>query len=353
MQGDGPGIVSGLLAGVQSDETGEDAGVGDAQANPIDLPIDLPVGMPARRMSTDAGALLGGTWLTAVAENSLPTAVASDAQDSVGMKGRRAGLSAEFAIATASKAGRDDSTATTSVANGSGAVALSEPSVKFDGAIGSNRRARDQEAPFVVSETKVAVLRTETHLPAAGHTLPMHQIAERIEAELGSVEIGEAGTDKASLWRANVTPVSAVKVLHIQLQPADLGTVTVRMSLRRDVLEVQLDVSRQDTAHLMRQDREILSKVLQSAGYVLDGLTVHVVEPDRTAPATQQFANQGTHATAQSSVQTQPDWSQPDGRPPGMQRQGEGRHSSVPSDAAIDVVGDAIGARASNGGVYL
>jgi chemotaxis protein MotD len=179
------------------------------------------------------------------------------------------------------------------------------------------------------------------------------QIAERLEAELTSAETGTFKPDDVSLPSLHAKPASALKVLHIQLQPAELGTVTIRMSLKRDVLEVELDVSRQQTAHMLRQDQEALSKLLQSAGYVLDGMTVHIVEPDRAASPGQPNI-QNNHATAQSSLHSQPGWSQSDGKS-GMQGQAghDARRSSVPSDTSANAVNDATGARPSNGGVYL
>lgn len=309
---------------------------------------------PVRHLPMGANTLFDASGIAAVAENSARTAAAlSDAQVLVGTKERRGGMSAELAIAAGSKARGDDPMTAASVSDGSGPTALHMSSMKASDAAGSHPQAWDQEAqPVVTAEAKLTVLRTETHLPPMGHALPMQQVAERLEAELGSVEAGAFKTDNTSFSGVSARPDSAVKILHIQLQPAELGTVTVRMLLKGDALEVQLDVSRQDTAHALRQDRETLSKVLQSAGYVLDGVAVHIVEPDRTASPTQFNNNQGNHNAGQSSLQSQSGWSQPNGQPSDTRWQAEHEpsRSAAPSDTSAN---DVHGARASNGGVYL
>jgi hypothetical protein len=250
----------------------------------------------------------------------------------------------------ASKAG---STEAISAASANGPV-LHMPSMEISDATEA-RQASEQEAlSIATAEAKVTVLRTETHLPPMAHASPVLQIAKRLEAEQAAAETGVFRADDASLPSLNVKSDSALKVLHIQLQPADLGTVTVRMSLKLDALEIQLDATRQETAYMLRQDREALSKVLQSAGYALDGVTVHIAEPDRTASPLQPNV-QSNHATTQSSLQSQSGWSQPDGQSSGMQRQAgrESGRSSEPSDTSTNAINDATGTRPSKGEVYL
>jgi chemotaxis protein MotD len=101
-----------------------------------------------------------------------------------------------------------------------------------------------------------------------------------------------------------------VKVLVIHLQPADLGTVTVRMALKADVMDVQVEAGRR-TARLIDADRETLAGLLRSAGYHVEALTVRAVEQP-SAPAS---VAGGPPAGAQDSgPQLQPGGSQPDAR---------------------------------------
>lgn len=350
-------IASELLADQQVRDDGKLEEAPDIELAAGPAPADQKVEEPAPLL-VDANAVLGGAGVIVVVENSVRAAAApSNAQALAGTKARRAEAPVDAASPTRPKASLDDPAAAIPVDDdGSKRATLPMPTMKFSDGAATRGRAEDQAASSqVTGETKVTVLRTETHLPVTGHTLPMQQIAERLAAELGAVETSNTTFDTASLSSASVKPQSAVKVLHIQLQPAELGTVTVRMVLTRDALEVQLDVSRQETAQLLQQDREVLSKVLQSTGYVLDGLTVHVVDADR-ASAPMQVGPQGNHGMTQPSVQSQPGWSQPDGQPSGMpQRQAEhgARRAPEQSDAAARAINDGIGPRAPSGGVYL
>ena len=79
------------------------------------------------------------------------------------------------------------------------------------------------------------------------------------------------------------TQSQPVKVVTIQLNPAELGTLTVRISLRNDALELQVETSRRDTARMVEADRDALSSLLRSAGYHVEAVTVRAVE--QPAPA--------------------------------------------------------------------
>ena len=56
----------------------------------------------------------------------------------------------------------------------------------------------------------------------------------------------------------------------MQLHPAELGVVTIRIALRNDTLELQIETDRRDTARLVHADRETLSSLLRSAGYSVE-----------------------------------------------------------------------------------
>lgn len=153
--------------------------------------------------------------------------------------------------------------------------------------------------PALVSDTKISVLQTQTHHAPVIFGGPMAQIADGLRVELA------ASGDTALTWSPSVSAtakpasVAPVKVLHIQLQPADLGTVTVRMSLKEDALELHIEASQQETAQRLQQDQDSLSKVLRSAGYIIDSAAIRVVEPDRSSVA----PGQGSGSLSQSSYQ--------------------------------------------------
>jgi flagellar hook-length control protein FliK len=71
-----------------------------------------------------------------------------------------------------------------------------------------------------------------------------------------------------------------LRVLDIQLHPAELGVITVKMRLSGDKLEMELHASRDETAELLKKDSEALSSLLRSSGYRPDVVSVHASRSD-------------------------------------------------------------------------
>jgi chemotaxis protein MotD len=91
----------------------------------------------------------------------------------------------------------------------------------------------------------------------------------------------------------------AVKVLHIQLQPVELGVLDVRMRMTDGGLEVQIEASRPETAALLKSDRDTLESVLRGAGHTLDMVTVSVAE--KSGDASGQPSREGWQGPASDS----------------------------------------------------
>ena len=121
------------------------------------------------------------------------------------------------------------------------------------------------------------------------------QIANRVATEAGTLLSQTSRPETPSFGLAQHSG-SPVKVLYIQLQPVDLGTVTIRMSLKDQALQLDLEVGRGETRHLIQREQDALSALLRSAGYVIDGLDVRMAGPNGGAPAPGGSA--GQHADA-------------------------------------------------------
>ena len=144
---------------------------------------------------------------------------------------------------------------------------------------------------------------------------------------------------------------AAVKVLHIQLQPEGLGTVTIRMSVKDQALRLDLEVGRGETAHMIQRDRETLSALLRSAGYMIDGVEVRVADAGgASAQSGNGQANTPMHGGGQSGS------SQAEGRSPGERSQ-DGRPQNERGNNAFGNGrnGEDEQARhtARSGGVYI
>lgn len=148
------------------------------------------------------------------------------------------------------------------------------------------------DAPQTANATQPAF---EGALPV--NTPPAQQIADRVAAEATSARVP---ADRADLVPDQQGSKAALRVLHIALQPADLGTVTVRMELKDAELSLHVQAERAETAELIRNDQDTLSKLLRSAGYAIDSGSIRVA--DSAAP---QPGQNGTQSNPQSSPQSQ------------------------------------------------
>ncbi len=165
------------------------------------------------------------------------------------------------------------------------------------------------------------------------------QIAAEVRAELRADGLGETSSD------------GVVKVLHLQLKPANLGAVTVRLALRDNAISIHMETQHRDTLAVIEREREALAGALSSAGYTVDGITaapqsdtlrssgVQAGFGDQGASASQGQANQGQGLANSSGEQG---------------RQGRGSFGgdaySNPSDGKA--TGDA-GARGNGVGLYV
>jgi hypothetical protein len=130
---------------------------------------------------------------------------------------------------------------------------------------------------------------------------PAQQLADRIAAEATSAPEFAERAGMAPPMQQGMKP--ALKILQIQLQPADLGTVTVRMELKDTELTLHVEADRKETADLIRNDQDTLTNLLRSAGYNVDTGSVRIMD-DRTL-ASQQLGQQGAQTNLQSSAQSQ------------------------------------------------
>lgn len=90
---------------------------------------------------------------------------------------------------------------------------------------------------------------------------PGEQIAAEVRAELTAGGLGEGSSD------------GMVKVLHLELKPANLGSVTVRIALKDNAVTLHLETQRRETLAAIEREKDALAAVLSSAGYTVDGIS--------------------------------------------------------------------------------
>lgn len=167
-----------------------------------------------------------------------------------------------------------------------------------------------------VGNAAVRITRQETHFVPVHANSPVIQIAETLAARYGVAAESRAAPRLAGLAPARPDAGNVIRVLQIQLEPAELGTVSVRMTLEGNTLELQIDAQRAVTAELIRNDQRALMGLLQSAGYEIEGVIVQIAEPDRSLAQGSSPAQQAPQSAPHSPSQSQAGSSQPDGRAP-------------------------------------
>lgn len=165
------------------------------------------------------------------------------------------------------------------------------------------------------------------------------QIAAEVRAELRADGLGESSSD------------GVVKVLNLQLKPANLGAMTVRLALKDNVISIHLETQHRDTLAVIEREREALVGALTSAGYTVDGVTTATQSDiSRSSGVQNGFSDQGASASQGQANQGQ-GLANSSGGQAGQERGSFGGQAySGPSDGK-DISGN--GARRDGDGLYV
>ncbi|WP_288586381.1 flagellar hook-length control protein FliK, partial [uncultured Methylobacterium sp.] len=116
-------------------------------------------------------------------------------------------------------------------------------------------------------------------VPPAPSALPqttLRQIADAVAT--GAAALPDSASVRAgavaAAWSAAAQAEGPVRLLTLQLRPAELGQVQVRMRLQDGRLEMSLRAEREETAELLRRDGGLLTALVREAGYQPDLVTV-------------------------------------------------------------------------------
>jgi chemotaxis protein MotD len=187
--------------------------------------------------------------------------------------------------------------------------------------LGAEQRPGGSPIPARAAEAGPAVLRDAVDQVAGGMrpeltgsgataSAPVQFLAGRIAEEAAALSQPAPGAGSAAA-HAHSAVMSPTKVLHIQLQPVELGTVTMKLSLKDNALHVELEVGRGETKNLIQNDRDALTSLLRSAGYLVEGLDVRMADPN---PANMNGGGGQMGLQAQSGGSSQTDAHSPGAR---------------------------------------
>ncbi len=215
-------------------------------------------------------------------------------------------------------------------------------------------------APSAQSSVKIVVLDRRTHLPPAMQASPGQQIADRILTEIGASLGGVAEGAEASESPNPAQKIdpdkkqsslpSSMRSVDLQLEPASLGAITIRMRLSGVRLEIQVETSGSDAMRALNDDKDRLADRLRVAGYVTDNVVVKVAEPQ-----TAQMQHAPTPAQAHASqTPGEPGWPRSQDGGFGADAQSGAREDRVPSRGRTrDDSEDRACGGDSGGAVYL
>jgi hypothetical protein len=148
----------------------------------------------------------------------------------------------------------------------------------------------------------ITVVRQETHAPPAVHLSPTAQVANALITGIEAPETSRLAQSAGEPMPTLPTTSGVVRVLQIELEPPELGTVSIRLKLESQALELRISADQAGTADLIRRDQSVLTRLLQSAGYNVETLSVYVAEPDRSTMSSGQSAQQGSQGTPQQTT---------------------------------------------------
>ncbi|MET4256471.1 chemotaxis protein MotD [Bradyrhizobium sp. S3.12.5] len=132
------------------------------------------------------------------------------------------------------------------------------------------RAAKSAGRDALPETTKVTVVQQETHLPPVPQFSATQQVANAVVSELKGSPAPAASAAADLVGARSNSPDQPVKILTVNLEPPDLGNVTVRLRLVGTEVSVQLAAQRKDISAMLDQQRDQIRDLMQSAGYVAD-----------------------------------------------------------------------------------
>jgi chemotaxis protein MotD len=129
--------------------------------------------------------------------------------------------------------------------------------------------------------SKPVIREQETHFEPVQQVTTLQKIIDRMASDLPAGAPPE-GTHAAEPSQETAKSESRpVRMMTLELDPPNLGTVTIKMRLAGASVEVHLTADRLETTNLLRQERGVLSDAMQSAGYSFDIAAIdHARAPD-------------------------------------------------------------------------
>jgi chemotaxis protein MotD len=152
---------------------------------------------------------------------------------------------------------------------------------------------------------KAVVREQETHFEPVQQVTTLQKIVDRMATDLAAVASSEGAraVDAPGLDTNKAADSRPVRMMTLELDPPNLGSVTVKMRLAGDSVEIHLTADRYETTQMLRQERGALTDAMQSAGYTFDIAAIdHTRTPESNLNSGQQQQQQQTPSDQRSSL---------------------------------------------------
>lgn len=192
---------------------------------------------------------------------------------------------------------------------------------------GDAKAAMNEQADVGTADVTVGpVTLAERHVAPPERLGAVTQIAAKISSEVAR-DLPRIAADSQPAPQIS-------KTIELQLQPKDLGLVTVRLSLTRDGLAVSLRLANQSLVHDIQSQRQLLGRMIEECGTRLEDLVVEAAKG--TAGSAQITPRPEPEPPGDSPAQALPSPQQRDGMIGNGQSPGQGGSSRTPRRADND-----------------
>lgn len=170
---------------------------------------------------------------------------------------------------------------------------------------GANPKESHEPAPSAAPPASGLPVTHPAALTAVSGFSPAQQIGEYIARRAGVSNANGNATQPSPVPSSPALvnlqpPVSRVQIMQLQLDPANLGRVSISMRLSGTRLDLRVVAERPETVQLVGNDKDGLAGKLQAAGYSLESLSVQ--GPDIQASQQQPRIDGLPHSQSQATT---------------------------------------------------
>lgn len=203
----------------------------------------------------------------------------------------RAGIEMPGAVDPAPVEMPSDDAAAAEPLSGDALAALS--ALVDEGATSSKPTAPADSEP--AKPISVTIVKQETYLPPVMRSSPFEQVVEPLKQAVSDL-LATRSQASSELDSGKSTEISApTKILHLELRPVELGSLTVKMRLAQGGMEIRIEADKAETARMLANDKDALREVVKQSGFSVDAVSIETVHVD--GPSADHRHNPGQDAS--------------------------------------------------------